>query len=102
MFSETYYLTGYALESSTKLNLGFHVLNSSLVEAAVNNPYDKIGWGNRSAKNISGLFNKHGMKLHKELSKEKVMLKLQRFFQRNLVKVHRKQFVLLGLNPEGL
>ncbi len=55
VFSETYYVTGKGIESSIGMKLGFSSLSKSTIEAAINNPYDKIGWGNRSAKNISRL-----------------------------------------------
>lgn len=55
VFSETYYVTGKGIESSIGMKLGFSSLSKSTIDTAINNPYDKIGWGNRSAKNISRL-----------------------------------------------
>lgn len=55
VFSETYYKTGKTLESAIGVKLGFNTINKSTIQAALNNPYDKIGWGNRSSKNISRL-----------------------------------------------
>lgn len=55
VFSESYFVTGRGIESSVGMKLSFTTLSKSTVEAAISNPYDKIGWGNRSAKNISRL-----------------------------------------------
>lgn len=46
-YAETYYYTGYALESSVGVKLGFGLLDSAKVEAAVLNKYDKITWPKR-------------------------------------------------------
>jgi len=55
VFSEAYYVTGKGIESSIGMRLGFSTLSKATIEASISNPYDKIGWGNRSAKNISRL-----------------------------------------------
>jgi SPP1 gp7 family putative phage head morphogenesis protein len=46
-FTSNYYQTAYAFESSMGLNLGFGMLNASVIEASVLNSFDKITWVNR-------------------------------------------------------
>ncbi len=42
-FAENYYLTGYAIEKSVELKLGFGLLNPKVIESAVQNPYNWEG-----------------------------------------------------------
>ncbi|MBS4034383.1 MAG: hypothetical protein KGZ85_07970 [Ignavibacterium sp.] len=46
-YSENYYRTAYALESSLSVRLGFGVLNPKVVEASLLNPLDRITWKSR-------------------------------------------------------
>jgi len=46
-FAENYYVTGYAIENTLGLKAGFGQLNKAQIDAAVLNPYDKIGWPER-------------------------------------------------------
>lgn len=44
MFAESYYGTGYVLETSLGIKLGFNQINQNIVEAALDNPLDRVGW----------------------------------------------------------
>lgn len=46
-YTENYYRTAYALESSLSVRLGFGVLNPKVVSAALLNPLDRITWKGR-------------------------------------------------------
>ena len=46
-----YYYTGYALETSTRAKLGFGLLDKNVIEAAVENPLDNVGFLQRNRDN---------------------------------------------------
>lgn len=56
-FSNSYYYSGYTVESSTQLLWGFGVLAKSKIDAALVNPMDRIGWKRRSDISITRLFD---------------------------------------------
>lgn len=49
--------TSFAVQKSLNIDLGFGLVNENSVLSALINPYDKIGWENRSKINISDLNN---------------------------------------------
>ena len=46
-FAESYYKSGYAIESSIGASLGFGQLDSKIISAALLNPLDRIKWADR-------------------------------------------------------
>lgn len=44
MFRESYYRTGFALESTIKTSLGFGLLDTKTVSASLVNDFDRVGW----------------------------------------------------------
>jgi len=46
-----YYYTGYAVETSVKAKLGFGMLDKNVIEAAVKNPLDNVGFLQRNRDN---------------------------------------------------
>lgn len=54
-FTETYYHSGYAVESSTGFKFGFGELNEDVIRANIVNPLDQIKWPERHSTNISML-----------------------------------------------
>jgi hypothetical protein len=57
LYQLSFYRTGYALESSTGLRMGFGLLNPDVIEAAVLNTYDKITWPKRMLKHQTELLD---------------------------------------------
>lgn len=51
VFQESYYRTGWTMETEAELSLSFKVLNPDVVEAAILNPYDRITWPERMKAN---------------------------------------------------
>lgn len=47
IYSENYYQSGYAIETTVGMKLGFGMLNPSTIQAAVLNPLDRIKWPDR-------------------------------------------------------
>lgn len=47
IFSEQYYLTGFAFEQSLGMRLGFGLLNPTVIDASVLNSLDRIKWTDR-------------------------------------------------------
>lgn len=57
-FQQSYYFAGYGAESTLNLRLGFGLLDSNVIKAAIINPYDRIGWIERSQDGINKLNQK--------------------------------------------
>jgi len=53
IFSETYYQTGYSLETAVAINAGFGLLNDKVIDASVLNEFDTIGWNKRMEANAN-------------------------------------------------
>ena len=51
IFAESYYRTAFLLETEVQAKLGFGQLNPNTIEAAVNNPLDKVGFLKRNRLN---------------------------------------------------
>lgn len=49
VYEESYYRTAFALENASGAALGFGKLPKHQVLAAIHNPLDRIGWGNRTS-----------------------------------------------------
>ncbi len=49
-FEENFYHTAFEMERQAALNLRFGMLSEDVVNAAIQNPLDKIGWGKRTLK----------------------------------------------------
>lgn len=47
IYSETFYRTGFALEKTLDVKLGFGMLNPTVISASVLNPLDRIKWPDR-------------------------------------------------------
>lgn len=62
IYRDSYMWSAYSYESAVGVNLGFTLLSSKSVEAAVINPYDKIRWPNRQ--------NEHTQKLNQQIREE--------------------------------
>lgn len=54
-FEESFYRTAFALETTVEAKLGFGLLDPKVIEAAVNNPLDRIGWKDRHKDNQAQL-----------------------------------------------
>jgi hypothetical protein len=52
---QAYNWTGYAVESETGVNFKFGLMPKSQIEAAIENPMDKIGWPGRNKEQIKNL-----------------------------------------------
>ena len=57
-FSETFFHTGYAIETPLDLDLGFGGLSRSQIQAVAVNPLDRITWPVRHQGNIAALENR--------------------------------------------
>jgi hypothetical protein len=44
LFAESYYQAGFVLETTTLLKMGFAELNPDVINAAINNPLDRVKW----------------------------------------------------------
>ena len=55
VFVESYYRTAYALESGAQAKLGFGQLNPKTIEAAIQNPLDRVGFLRRNRDNQARL-----------------------------------------------
>lgn len=62
-FENSYYKSGYAIESATKINFGFYALSQEKINAAILNPMDRITWIDRATE--------HGKKLN-QFIREKI------------------------------
>lgn len=51
VYEETYYRTGFTLETEVQAKLGYKAINDKLLGAALINQYDLIGWENRMKNN---------------------------------------------------
>lgn len=51
VYEETYYRTGFTLETEVQAKLGYKAINDKLLRAALINQYDLIGWENRMKNN---------------------------------------------------
>lgn len=51
VFAESHYRTAYALETTVGAHLGFGMLNPKTIEAAINNPLDRVGFIQRNKDN---------------------------------------------------
>lgn len=54
-YRESYYYTGYILSNEVRADLGYSVLKSELVEEAIKNPLDRVGYLQRNRDNQSRL-----------------------------------------------
>jgi len=54
-FEDQYYRTAFALEKSVEAKLGFGVLSSDVIESAIENPLDRIGFLERNRENSQRL-----------------------------------------------
>ena len=54
-FAESYYRTGFAVETEATARLGFGMLNPKVIEAAIDNPLDRVGFLQRNRDNQSRL-----------------------------------------------
>lgn len=54
-FTESYYHTGYAMETPLEINMGFKGLPADVVRAATINPLDKIKWPDNLSGHITAL-----------------------------------------------
>ncbi len=52
-YSKTFYTTAFSLESAIQAKLGFGLLSKDIIEAAVLNPMDRIGWPKRLQNQVS-------------------------------------------------
>lgn len=52
-FMENYYRTGYAVETTAAVKLGFGMLSQSVIDAAIYNQYDRIKWDKRLIQDIA-------------------------------------------------
>ena len=57
-FTESFYHTGYAMETPLEVSMGFGGLDKDAVRAAVINPQDRIKWPTRNKTNINMLNNR--------------------------------------------
>ena len=57
IYSQNYYVAGFAQETSLGVALGFGTLNPSVIERAIYNPLDRIGWNTRQAKHSAEYVN---------------------------------------------
>ena len=55
VFAESFYRTAYALETEVGAKLGFGMLNPKVIEAAVENPLDRVGFLKRNRDNQARL-----------------------------------------------
>jgi len=57
LFKEKYYYSGYSLETSVKVKLGFGLLDANKVKASLINPLDRISWPERLKLHTQTLLN---------------------------------------------
>ena len=50
-FQESYYRTGFTIETTAKAKLGFGQLSKKAIEASIDNPLDEVGWLKRNREN---------------------------------------------------
>lgn len=56
--SFTFEYTGYSIETSTGLNLGFGLANERVILEAIKNPLDKVGWVRRHKRNSANIIKR--------------------------------------------
>lgn len=56
-FELNYYYTGFVLEKTAQVKLGFGLLNTSVIEEAIKNKQDRIGWAVRETKHTAKFFD---------------------------------------------
>ena len=76
-FSEIYYRTGYAYETSIGARLGFGLLDPNVISAIMINPFDRIKWHDRMKSNAQEFAHKLSIELRSNLHQEQQRQKLK-------------------------